>query len=236
MQVELFGQIRWMPVACECEIKQRETEEKAHQLYERQKKIEKYFGISQLGPRFSKATFQSWEQVPGTQTIFKEAVKFAKEQRWLKGEGLLFFGNNTGNGKSHLAAAIVHETIKAGYLAIFQDVPQLLLKLKSTYGKNKTFGEVEIIETLCEADLIVLDDLGAERLTDWTNEKIYSIVNSLYINEKSLIVTTNVDIENEFGEHIGRRINDRIIEMCRAIENKGWSYRAKIAERRLKSE
>ena len=63
-------------------------------------KIEKYFGISQLGSKFSKATFQTWEQMPGTQTIFRESVSFVKEKKWLKSEGLMFFGN-PGNGKSH---------------------------------------------------------------------------------------------------------------------------------------
>jgi DNA replication protein DnaC len=234
VEFEVFGQKRLVPGSCPCEEKIIEAQLKERRQLEKKQKIEKLFGQSQLGPKFSKAIFENWEQMPGTQTAFREAVNYVKEQRYKKGEGLLFFGR-PGNGKSHLAAAIVNSVIPQNVAAVFQVVPELLKKIQGTYRSRDKVDETVILNTLCDADLVVLDDLGAERLTDWTQEKIYQVINSLYINEKPVIITTNVNLETEFEDRVGARIYDRVIEMCRLVEIKGWSYRQKIAERRLKS-
>ncbi len=220
---------------CPCEIARIDQKQQELTQSEKVNKTKALFGQEQLGPKFRNATFENWVKLPGTQNAYQEAVGYVQERRWRKGEGLLFFGG-TGNGKSHLAAAIFNELVPIGVAAIFKVMPDLLGKIQSTYGKNgRDVDESMIINTLCEADLVVLDDLGSERLTDWSLEKMFRIINSLYTNEKALIITTNCDIQKEFKEKVGARIYDRIIEMCRLVENNGDSYRIKIATARMKA-
>ncbi len=231
---EIFGQKRFLPVACPCEIKRYEDAIREQEQRDKIRRIEKLFGQSQLGPKFKESTFKTWEQLPGTQAILKEAVEFVKEFRWKKGEGLLFYGN-PGNGKSHLAATVVNAVIPMGVAAVFQIVPDLIAKINKA-AQNFNSDDNRVIDLLCEADLVVLDDLGAERLNERNQETIYRIINSIYINKKSLIITTNSDVESELEDRIGSRIYDRVIEMCRIVKNKGFSYRRKIAVERMKVE
>jgi DNA replication protein DnaC len=232
LEIDFLAQKKWIRGTCTCRIRKMEEARQERILWERQRRIERYFRLSQLGPKFSKATFEAWEFCPGAQTAFKEATAFVKEAQWQKGEGLLFFGA-PGTGKSHLAAAIVNAIIPMGALAIFQNVPELLLKFKDTFYSHATAHETGILNSIEEADLVVLDDLGAENLTVWALEKIYEVVNSLNYFEKSLIITTNLDIETGLEQRIGPRIYDRIIEMCKLVEVKGASFRRLKAERRM---
>lgn len=236
VKVELFGQERYMPVKCKCEIEQYEREEKQREILERKRRIEELFGFSQLGPRYQKATFENWEQRPGTQIAFREATNFVKNAEWEKGQGIVFYGPHS-TGKTHLAAAIINAVIPKLVPAIFYDAPELLGKFRSTYGELAKYNESTLLSAIGEADVIVLDDLGAEYLTEWAAEKIYEIVNTVYRHEKSLIVTTNLDVASgELEERIGPRIFERIIEMCRLVEVKGWSYRRVLAERKMQRE
>lgn len=234
LEIDVLGQKRLIYGCCPCRMLKMKQAQQERLNLERQRRIERYFKLSQLGPKFSKATFESWEYSPGAQTAFKEAVAFVKDAQWQKGEGLLFFGE-PGTGKSHLAAAIVNAVIPLGTVAIFQNVPELLMKFKDTFHSHSPVQETGILNTIEEADLVVLDDLGAENLTVWALEKIYEVVNSLNYFEKSLIITTNLDIETGLEQRIGPRIYDRIIEMCKLVEVKGSSYRRLKAERRLQA-
>lgn len=234
VKVELFGQKKCMPVRCKCEIERLEHEEKQREDYERKRRVEQLFGLSQLGSKYQKATFENWEQMPGTQNAYREAISFVKNAEWRKGQGIVFYGPHS-VGKTHLAAAIINAVIPKLVPAIFYDAPELLGKFRSTYGELAKYNESTLLSAIGEADVIVLDDLGAEYLTEWAAEKIYEIVNTVYRHEKSLIVTTNLDVASgELEERIGPRIFERIIEMCRLVEVKGWSYRRVLAERRTK--
>jgi DNA replication protein DnaC len=224
-----------MPVSCGCEVKQEENARKTAEQEQKKRKIADVFNQSQLPPKLARANFKNFEQLPGTQLALRAAVKFVKEEYWLKGEGLLCYGI-PGNGKSHLAAAIYNAAISRQVLALFLIVPDVLTRIKSTYSGRDKYGEAEILRWVTEADLVVLDDLGAERLTETNQELIYKIINSLNNREKSLVVTTNLDMENDLPEKVGPRIYDRLWEMCRIVENKGWSYRRRIAERRLREQ
>ena len=106
------------------------------------------------------------------------------------GRGLWFDGD-VGTGKTSLAMLVAQRADAAGRSVAIYSVPQLLAHLKNTYDRDTGTSFVELFERLCTVDLLVLDDLGAEKTTDWVLEQLYSIVNERWQSSASVIVTTN---------------------------------------------
>jgi len=233
--IEVFGQTRYIRGTCKCELERQAQEEARRKEYERKARIERLFDLAELGPRFAECTFESWIARPGSERCLEAAKNFAEhfDRHQVSGEGLLMFGN-PGNGKSHLAAAIVNAVIPRGKACVFRSVPALLKKLQETYRADARVSESEILAVLQDADLVVLDDLGAEKMTEWAESMLYYIVDQRYRWRKPLIVTTNCDLE-ELEERIGTRTFDRLLEMCVLVENRATSYRKEQAFKRIKT-
>lgn len=127
-----------------------------------------------------------------------------------------FFYGSTGSGKTFLASIIAKEFIRQGKRVVFRDMPTLLTDIKSTFdGKSSTRN---FLNDICRCDLLVLDDAGAEKVTEWSVEQLYLIVNRRYNLDKRLIVTANFDMsafERRLGgDMVARRITSRLKEMC----------------------
>ncbi len=137
-------------------------------------------------------------------------------------KGLLLYGP-PGTGKTHLAAAILRNVIKyKGQKGVFCDFRNLLLSIKSTYDTNES--EIEIIENVVKAPLLILDDVGAERNTEWAKEKLNLIINYRYINNLPTIITTNLSFEGsleQFSSKFDSRTESRIYEMCKILKVEG---------------
>lgn len=233
--IEVFGQTRYIRGTCKCELERQAQEEARRKEYERKARIARLFDLAELGPRFAECTFESWIARPGSERCLEAAKNFAEhfDRHQVSGEGLLMFGN-PGNGKSHLAAAIVNAVIPRGKACVFRSVPALLKKLQETYRADARVSESEILAVLQDADLVVLDDLGAEKMTEWAESMIYYIVDQRYRWRKPIIVTTNCDLET-LENRIGVRTIDRLLEMCVLVENRATSYRKEEAFKRMKT-
>lgn len=122
----------------------------------------------------------------------------------------ILFTGTYGVGKSHLAKSITDGIIKKGHSAIFISVPKLLTKFRASYNKDSEYSEGDIIEILSDVDVLVLDDLGAERTSEWAWEKLFEIVDSR--QGMHTIYTSNYntdDLETKLGTRNFSRVVNR---------------------------
>jgi DNA replication protein DnaC len=145
--------------------------------------------------------------------------------------GLLLLGL-AGVGKTHIAVGTLKEIVrKTGATAIFYDTRDLLRTIRGTYDPVARASEVSILRPVMDAELLVLDDLGAERPTDWVEETMNLIVNTRYNERRATIFTSNYldipDIEdpNSLLSRIGFRMRSRLHEMCSIVELDAADYR-----------
>lgn len=220
---------KWVHATCPCVLENYEREEKERLAREKSDRIKRLFKHSGLPQRFARCSFENWEERPGTEKAFAAALRYARnlEQNFQAGRGLIIFGP-PGNGKSHLAAAITAKALSAGKTAIFERVPRLLSRIRSTYENSPGVTEAQLLHTLGQVELLVLDDAGAEKWTQWTEPMLYTIIDERYSWERSLIITTNTKL-SELKDKVGDRAMDRLLEMCEIEENTGASYRKEMA-------
>jgi DNA replication protein DnaC len=129
-----------------------------------------------------------------------------------QGRGRWFEGD-VGTGKTLLAMTISKSAIEAGRSVAIYSVPRLLAEIKETFEPGARSSYLDLVDRLCGVDLLHLDDLGAEKQTEWVLEQLYTIVNERWQNELSIVVTTNLGLV-ELREQIGARTVSRLSEIC----------------------
>ncbi len=162
--------------------------------------------------------------------------------------GLLFVGT-VGVGKTHLAVGIIKDLIREkGIHCLFCDYRELLKSIQNSYNPSVQATEMEILRPVFDAEVLVLDELGAVRSTEWVFDTVNYILNSRYNENKTTIITTNFPDRPEqeksddgnprsysaadraarsetLGDRIGERMRSRLHEMCKKIEIEGPDYR-----------
>ncbi len=144
--------------------------------------------------------------------------------------GLLFHGD-AGVGKTHLAVALMKEAIRRkGARAVFYETRELLKLVRDTYNSSVESTELEVLRPVLEADLLVLDDLGAEKKSEWVDETIGMVVNTRYSERRVTVFTTNLHDENNtdpgsFAYQLGLRTRSRLLEMCDFVRVDGHDTR-----------
>ena len=126
----------------------------------------------------------------------------------------LLLRGGVGCGKTHVAVAILRAVIAKGYRGLYYNMVDLLADIRRTYSDDHAIDEAEFLDDLLAPDLLVIDDLGAEKTTEWVNDRLYLIVNRRYDAERPLLVTTNLMTIEEMEQKLGKRITSRLCEMC----------------------
>jgi DNA replication protein DnaC len=198
---------------------------------------------------FENSSFFNFQKTAETARAIGTAWKFCEE--FIPGNcgrirGLLFSGS-VGAGKTHLAVATLRQLIGSkGIDGYFVDVHELLDRLRSSYDTDNSDTQAGILRPIMTADLVVIDELGAERPTDWSFETLELVIGGLYNKTVPVIVTTNLEnlgpgasratSTNEYqrvmkqdtlGDRIGARMFSRLQQMCLPVEIKGPDWRAK---------
>lgn len=190
----------------------------------RKRKAEQLLGNSGIGERFLEASFENYERkcMPAA---FDAAVEYADEFDHNRGTGLIFTGN-VGTGKTHLAAAIASHIIKNFYVTVdFVVFTDTLSDIRNAIAKGS--NETEAIENqMCSSSLLIIDDLGKEKQSQFTNELLYRVINKRYKENLPVIITTNYTLQ-ELAERLDYAVFSRIVEMCKAVDMTGDDYRVK---------
>jgi DNA replication protein DnaC len=146
------------------------------------------------------------------------------EQRIADGRGLWIEGS-VGTGKTTLAMLVSRKAIEAGFTVAIYSLPRLLARIRRTYdGETGQLSYLEFFERLTSVDLLQIDDLGAEKRSDWVLEQLYAIVDERYAANRSILVTTNLDL-TQLEAQIGERTVSRLAEMCEVLHLHGEDRR-----------
>ena len=133
------------------------------------------------------------------------------DERLDAGRGLWFMGP-VGTGKTTLAMLVSKAALKAGRSVAIYSLPRLLNEIRDTHRAERS--HVVLLDRLTAVDLLHIDDVGAERTTDWVLEELYSIVNLRYEDQRSMVITTNIGDREALCEQITERTVSRLTEMC----------------------
>lgn len=144
----------------------------------------------------------------------------------------LFLLGQPGVGKTHLSVAVLKRVIRTrGARGLFYDTRDLLRVIRSTYDPVNRTSELDVLRPVMAADLLVLDDLGAEKTSEWVEETLNLIVNTRYNERKTTIFTSNFDDKPDHTDpdsllfRIGHRMRSRLHEMCEFLHIDGADYR-----------
>ncbi|MBS1891016.1 MAG: ATP-binding protein [Actinobacteria bacterium] len=129
------------------------------------------------------------------------------------GRGVWLFGD-PGTGKTTLGMLVSKAALEHKRTVAIYSLPKLLARIRQSYDAGPDSDSyMQLFQKLTTVDLLHIDDLGAEKRSDWVLEQLYALVNERYENERSILVTTNLN-EPELIDQIGRRTVSRLVEMC----------------------
>ena len=153
---------------------------------------------------------ESLEQINVATAALTEYLERFEEMQAI-GQGLYLYSNAKGSGKTLSACALSNELMDLNKQVKFSDAPTILAEIKRTYEKDteSQYTENKLLDALVTTEILVIDDFGTEKVTDWVNDKFYHIINQRYVNKKVTIYTSNEVISNLDYD---KRIKDRVTE------------------------
>ncbi len=225
-------------IKCDCQITQRS---------------ERLLRASSIPGRYEHCELSNFETDPGGKhSISLANAKLAAgrfiEEYPVERDGLLLIGP-IGVGKTHLAVGILKELIsQKGTNCLFYDYRELLKEIQNSYNSSVQTTEMEVLRPVFETEVLVLDELGAVKPTEWVWDTVSHILNTRYNDKRTTIITTNyrdlppggsdgepvrysaasrANREETLGDRVGERMRSRLHEMCKVVNMTGDDYRIK---------
>jgi len=226
---------------CECQLEQR---------------VARLLNRASIPPRYEHCSFDSYDaSFHGADRSLVAAHLTARQfvdgyPVTTEGRGLLLTGS-IGVGKTHLAVGILQALIvEKGVHGLFCDYRELLKEIQHSYNAQVATTELEILQPVFDAEVLVLDELGAAKPTDWVWDTVALVLNTRYNDKRTTIITTNyADLgpggagggsaasrairEETLGDRIGERMRSRLAEMCVVVEMHGEDFRRTVGRARF---
>ncbi len=205
--------------------------------------------------RYEHCVLESFELLPRADATLSMAQTMAR--RFVEGypvetggRGLLLTGS-IGVGKTHLAVGMLLALMEQkGVEGLFYDYRELLKEIQHSYNPQVNSTELEVLRPVFEAEVLVLDELGAQKPTDWVWDTVALVLNTRYNDKRTTIITTNYpDLppaslltgaaaqraarEETLGDRIGERMRSRLAEMCVRVEMTGEDFRQRAGRARF---
>jgi DNA replication protein DnaC len=229
------AQGKWVSRACECQDMERE---------------ERRLAAAHIPERYRHCSLDNYDTGfhGANPSLVKAKViarKFAEAYPVdTKGNGLLFVGT-AGLGKTHLAVGVLSRLVQERSVrGLFCDYRELLKNIQNSYNPQVQTTELELLQPVFAAEVLVLDDLGAQKPSDWMSDTVALILNTRYNDKQTTIITTNwPDLpagsgnltdaqraarEQTLGDRIGDRMRSRLAEMCVSVKMDGEDFRQTV--------
>lgn len=230
LQVSFGNETHVVRCMCKCESKKLEDRKKQDEYEEQMRRISRLKEASMMDKKYREDSFDKYEVREENQTVFDVAKKYAEKfpEMYRKNQGLLLYGP-VGTGKSFTAACIGNYLINNAKSVIMTSFVKIL---QDIWENTK---EAEYITILNSVSLLIIDDLGTERETDYALEKVYNIIDSRVRANKPMIITSNLELNDMMNcdDIRKKRIYDRILECCYPVYVGGKSFRMMKAAQRF---
>jgi DNA replication protein DnaC len=177
------------------------------------------------GFHFSNYKPQNESQTAALMSAMDVAMKYPNIDR-----GIILIGS-VGVGKTHLAVSILKGLTERGFGCLFYEFGSLLKEIQESYNPQTLTSELSVLSPVLTTDVLVLDELGASKPTDWVRDTMAHVINTRYNDRKVTIFTTNYlddrrsAVEETLEDRIGTRLRSRLYEMCRTVMIEGRDYR-----------
>lgn len=217
----LKEKLKYIP-NCDCLEKETEKEleimDKKYEEERRISRIKRFKDVSIVDSKFNKSFFK-YSEVNKTIKMCKKYVdKFIEKTPKV---GVYLYGP-VGTGKTFSASCMANELMENNKTVLVMNLGLYLTKLKREWAE----AENDVLNYAKECDMLIIDDFGVEKVSEFVLEKLFALIDTRYRSQKAMIITSNLSLE-EIMSKFGDRIADRIVDMCFPIEVKGESMRGK---------
>jgi DNA replication protein DnaC len=182
----------------------------------KEEKISRSLKFSGVGNHFKD---KKLDDLRDNERLYQECARYVQNWKEMRSNGFgFFFWGNVGAGKTHAAAALANDLMREKLVEVlFLSMPATVTRVKKTFDSPVKNEDTKLFDRMKEVELLIIDDLGVEKLSDWLSDQIYQIVDHRWQNKKPMIITSNQSLD-DLGIYYKAQVISRIWGCCKSIK------------------